>query len=237
VTDLLLKFAPDKVVGTGAFHFTNVYTIVCASKDSKLANILRREELISDGTPISLVLRFLSKENLHVRGYDFMLKTLSDGDPRLRHYFLGSTEENLVSLSKNLNELLPNLNVVGMYAPPIFVNIDTDYKNWIIDIKESCADIVWVGLGTPKQDFAVSLLAQQISSNFIGVGAAFDFLSNSKSQAPFWMRKIGLEWAYRLLQEPTRLWRRYLLGNLYFIWKYLFPSIGLILREFVRRLK
>ncbi len=166
-----------------------------------------------------------------------MLKSLRDGGPRLRHYFLGSTEENLVSFSKNLKVILPNLNVVGMYAPPRFNNVDTEYQKWIMDIEKSRADIVWVGLGTPKQDFAVSLLAQHVNSNFIGVGAAFDFLSNSKSQAPSWMRGIGLEWAYRLYQEPTRLWRRYLLGNLYFLWRYFLPSSGLVLREILRRLK
>jgi N-acetylglucosaminyldiphosphoundecaprenol N-acetyl-beta-D-mannosaminyltransferase len=230
-------FAPDQIVGTGAFHFTNVYTIVCASKDPKLANILRSEELISDGTPISLILRGFSKENLHIRGYDFMLKSLRDGNPRLRHYFLGSTEENLVSLSKNLKATLPNLNVVGMYAPPQFNNVDMEYQKWIEDIEKSHADMVWVGLGTPKQDFAVSLLAQHVNSNFIGVGAAFDFLSNSKSQAPSWIRGIGLEWAYRLIQEPTRLWRRYLFGNLYFLLRYFLPSSRLVLREIFRRLK
>ena len=85
-------------------------------------------------------------------------------------------------------------------------------------LKESKAQVVWVGLGTPKQDFVVHEISKQMPITAIAVGAAFDYLAGTLAETPKVIQKIGFEWLYRLIKEPRRLWRRYLLGNIKFIW-------------------
>ena len=226
---LVAKFEPQNVLRSGAFHFINVYSIVCADKDSRLKEILRSEELISDGTPISAILKLISGRSVHVRGPEFMLQMIMHCDRKMRHYFLGSTQSNLDLLIAQLKETIPDVQIAGSFAPEKFEHPETEVDKWVGDIKNSKADLVWVGLGTPKQDFAVSLLAKLVPTNFIGVGAAFDFIAGSKTQAPKWVQTLAMEWLFRLAQEPARLWRRYLLGNLYFILKFSLPSAKSIL--------
>ena len=106
---------------------------------------------------------------------------------------------------------IPGLQVVGAYSPP-FRALDAEEERWVADdIAASGADVVWVGISTPKQERWMSEHVGRISAPvLIGVGAAFDFLSGLKKQAPAWMQHAGLEWAYRLASEPRRLWRRYI---------------------------
>ena len=234
IKKLSLQFRVGSVLGTGAFHFVNVYSIVCADKDSRLGSILKSEELISDGVPISRIIKVVSGQHIHVRGPDFMLYVLRNCDKNIRHYFLGSTQLNMDLLLSRLKLVNPELQIAGAHVPDYFENPETEVQKWFEDIKNSNADIIWVGLGTPKQDFAISLLSKMIPANFIGVGAAFDFLAGTKPVAPEWIQKIGMEWFFRLIDEPSRLWRRYLIGNLYFLSKFTLPSIKLFLLMLLR---
>lgn len=148
-----------------------------------------------------------------------MLRVLDEGrSVGLRHYLLGSTGEALQSLSSELTRRFPGVVIVGMESPPFGSMTCEQIRQQDEAIVQSGASIVWVGLGTPKQDFEVHRLAHALPVTAVAVGAAFDFLAGNKKESPKWMRSLSLEWAFRLWSEPRRLWRRYLFGNLRFLW-------------------
>jgi N-acetylglucosaminyldiphosphoundecaprenol N-acetyl-beta-D-mannosaminyltransferase len=140
------------------------------------------------------------------------------GKKGYKNYFLGSTNLVLERLRKRLTHLFPKLNVVGHYSRPFRQLSREEEQQMLDDINQANPDILWVGLGSPKQEFWMHEHRDQLKVPImIGVGAAFDFLSGVKRQAPQWVRKAGLEWLFRLCCEPRRLWKRYLVGNTLFI--------------------
>jgi N-acetylglucosaminyldiphosphoundecaprenol N-acetyl-beta-D-mannosaminyltransferase len=117
-----------------------------------------------------------------------------------------------------LNELYPGIEIVGTYSPPFRALSDEEFADQDRMITESGAEIVWVGLGTPKQDVECKRMAASIPVTAVAVGAAFDFTAGTLETAPAWMRKAGIEWLHRLSSEPKRLWKRYLFGNTRFLY-------------------
>jgi N-acetylglucosaminyldiphosphoundecaprenol N-acetyl-beta-D-mannosaminyltransferase len=130
---------------------------------------------------------------------------------------LGATDETLTKLSDEARTRYPGLHIVDCYAPPFGPVEQTIDEACMARIAAAKPDIVWIGMGTPKQDFAAARLAERLPGVYIGVGAAFDFVAGSVREAPKWVQNSGFEWAYRLCSEPRRLWRRYLFGNARFI--------------------
>jgi N-acetylglucosaminyldiphosphoundecaprenol N-acetyl-beta-D-mannosaminyltransferase len=128
----------------------------------------------------------------------------------LRHFLYGTTPEVLQRLQSNLLGKFPSAKVVGSYSPP-FRDLTPHEEGELADlINASGADIVWVGLSTPKQEFWMARMREHLSASMlIGVGAAFDFHAGVKRQAPWLIQRSGLEWVFRLACEPRRLWRRY----------------------------
>ncbi|MDD3277045.1 MAG: WecB/TagA/CpsF family glycosyltransferase, partial [Kiritimatiellales bacterium] len=134
------------------------------------------------------------------------------------HFFYGATDEVLAQLRTNLLEKFPGLHIAGMYSPPFRPLTDAEKDEVEEMINVSGADIVWCGLGTPKQDYWVAEFRPRLNAAAIlAVGAAFNFHAGHVLQAPRWMMKSGLEWLFRLSVEPKRLWRRYIIGNPRFI--------------------
>jgi len=132
-------------------------------------------------------------------------------------------------LTASLQERFPGLDVAGKESPPFRTLTPEEDEEILARIRESKADIVWVGLGSPKQEKWMHEHFEQLGAPvLVGVGAAFDFLSGSKPQAPHWIQRIGLEWLYRLVSEPQRLWKRYLLGYPRFVWLVLMQRFGLL---------
>jgi N-acetylglucosaminyldiphosphoundecaprenol N-acetyl-beta-D-mannosaminyltransferase len=135
------------------------------------------------------------------------------------HYFYGSSEEVLTVLEKKLRIRFPGIKIVGSFAPPFRALTSEEDREIVGTINAAAPDILWVGLGAPKQELWMAehhgLLKAPV---MIGVGAAFDFHAGCKKRAPLWMQRSGLEWAWRLYQEPGRLWRRYLIDDLPFFW-------------------
>ena len=118
-----------------------------------------------------------------------------------------------------LQKKFPALTIIGADAPPFIQIEDEPQPTTIAELNAINADVIWVGLGSPKQDLWMARYHQHLNARLmIGVGAAFDFIAGIKPQAPLWMQKNGLEWLYRLWTEPRRLWRRYLIYNSRFIW-------------------
>lgn len=174
----------------------------------------------SDGMPLVWLLRAGGHRNAsRVYGPDLMLELCSStGAPPLRHFFYGGAPQVAEQLVVRLKQRFGHLQVAGTYSPP-FRQLSAEEDAQIVDrINQSGADLVWVGIGTPKQEHWMADHHGRIEAGaMIGVGAAFDFLSGNKAQAPGWVRRSGFEWLFRLLHEPRRLWRRYLILNPLFL--------------------
>ncbi len=155
-----------------------------------------------------------------VYGPDLMLELCAYGQKyNYRHFFYGGAPGVPELLASKLQARYPGLQVVGTYSPP-FRQLSPEEELEIARLINTAApDIVWVGLGTPKQDYWVGRFSRLLEAPaLIAVGAAFDFHSGRIKQAPRWIQRSGFEWLFRLLQEPRRLWRRYIIGNPRFIW-------------------
>jgi N-acetylglucosaminyldiphosphoundecaprenol N-acetyl-beta-D-mannosaminyltransferase len=209
--------------GHGAdVHLCNAYTLALADRDPKYRSMLARASLnLTDGAPVVWVnqLRHRNLPSHRVLGTDLMLETMSRGQAfGLRHYLLGAAPGTLAALSTALCSRCPDVEIVGTESPPFRELTEPECEEQLGRVRESRAEIVWVGLGTPKQDWHAAWLASQAPVVAVAVGAAFDFVAGTKTQAPTWMRSSGLEWLYRLASEPRRLWRRYLFGNARFLY-------------------
>ncbi len=137
--------------------------------------------------------------------------------PTAGHYLYGSTPEVLSELEAAIAARWPAANVVGSESPPFRELTDDEIEASVRRAEALGATIVWVGMGTPKQDLLVHRMAAMSDITFVAIGAAFDFIAGTKSQAPRWVMRIGMEWFYRLVTEPRRLWKRYLVYNTKFI--------------------
>jgi N-acetylglucosaminyldiphosphoundecaprenol N-acetyl-beta-D-mannosaminyltransferase len=145
-----------------------------------------------------------------------------------RHFFYGGAEGVPERLAASLQQRFPGLLVVGTYSPPFRPLTSEEDVQVVQMINEAAPDVVWVGLGSPKQDqWMAAHVGQLAAPVLIGVGAAFDFHAGRKKQAPLWMQRSGLEWLFRLLTEPRRLWRRYLISNPKFVFLVLAQVLGL----------
>jgi N-acetylglucosaminyldiphosphoundecaprenol N-acetyl-beta-D-mannosaminyltransferase len=147
-------------------------------------------------------------------------------EKRYRNYLYGSSSNVLGKLEEKLNKKYPGLIIGGIFSPPFRQLTKEEDDRIVEDINNSNPDIVWVGLGSPKQDLWMYEHRGRINAPvMVGVGAAFDFLAQVKPQAPRWMRDNGLEWLFRLITEPKRLWRRYLVDYPLFIYYFLSDPI------------
>lgn len=204
----------------GYICVSNVHTVVMGAKDENFRNITNDSLMsVSDGVPLLWASKMLTGEKYgRCAGpdimEDFFANANNDG---LRHYFYGSTEKVLELMIEKLSKKYPKLEVAGYYSPPFRDMTSIEIKDVFDKINESKADIIWVGLGAPKQEIWMSKNWSRSKSIMIGVGAAFDFFADTKKRAPLWMQKNGLEWLYRLLSEPNRLFKRYLITNTLFV--------------------
>ena len=210
----IAKGAPSNGI---SYHFINAYSIVSANKSSLVHQSLRQGLLICDGLPLSIILRNSGIKHCYVRGVDFMRGILQDNSLESKHYFLGSTQNVLDELLSNARQLNPDVNVVGYQALPFMDDLSSLIPALSVELLHPGATCIWVSLGTPKQDLFCGELARVLPAHIFAVGAAFDFLSGQKTEAPKIFQKIGLEWMFRLGLEPRRLGIRYLIGNLQFI--------------------
>jgi N-acetylglucosaminyldiphosphoundecaprenol N-acetyl-beta-D-mannosaminyltransferase len=139
-----------------------------------------------------------------------------------RHFFYGGAADVPERLSERLQRRFPGLQIAGQWSPPFRELTTFEEAEMVERINAAQPDIVWIGLSTPKQERWMARYVGRISAPvLIGVGAAFDMHAGLKKQAPRWVQRSGLEWLFRLMIEPRRLWRRYLLNNPRFMWRLL----------------
>ena len=200
---------------------SNVHTTVMSYDDASYCAVQNGGIMaIPDGGPLSSVGRKRGFSGMErTTGPDYLKEVLKiSAEEGYRHYFYGSTEETLENLRNILEKDYPGVVVAGMYSPPFRAISEEEDKAIINEINECNADFVWVGLGAPKQEKWMADHKGQIQGFMVGVGAAFDYLAGNIDRAPMWMQKANLEWLYRLLQEPKRLFKRYFYTNTKFIW-------------------
>jgi len=207
--------------GRMVVHLCNAYTISIANGDEEIREAINRGDLnLADGTPVAWLGRWLGFPQMRSRVYgpDLMANCLDRGSTvGARHYLFGSTPEVIRLLEIGIAERWPAANVVGAFSPPLGPISDELLEKSVERMAATDATIVWVGLGTPMQDLVVERLREIGSHTYVAVGAAFDFHAGTKRQPPSWVGRAGLEWLFRLLSEPRRLWRRYLIGNSKFL--------------------
>ena len=208
--------------GRGYICVAAVHTVMACQEDEELrAAVLGSSLTVPDGQPLVWAMNALGHELPHrVYGPDLMDRYCQRAALTGARIFLygGRNEDALMRLELNLRARHPGLNIVGGHVPPFRPLTPGEEEAVVEKINGSGADVVWVGIGVPKQEkWMASMRGRLDPPVLVGVGAAFDFHAGLVPQAPGWMQRMGLEWAYRLAQEPRRLWRRYLRYNPRFV--------------------
>lgn len=210
---------------------TGVHGVMESQRDEPLKRIHNAAGMVTpDGMPMVWINRLAGNSHVsRVYGPDLMAEICSkSAEKGHKHYLYGGGDGVAELLASKLREKFPGIQIVGTYTPPFRPLTDDEDRAIVQKINESGADIVWVGLSTPKQEHWMARHLDRIHPPvMIGVGAAFDFHAGLKSQAPKWMQKSGLEWFYRLCTEPKRLWKRYCINNPLFCLYFLLQSLGL----------
>lgn len=198
----------------------NVHSVVTTTQDIEFKIAVNNADMSTpDGAPIAWALRRLGHTSQErINGPDLMLKYLAHAE-QLGHavFFYGSTETTLTQLRAMLANQFPQLNIAGTCAPPFRPLTKQEDEEIIKLINESGANVVFVGLGCPKQEIWMAEHRGRIHAVMIGVGAAFDYHSGMVKRAPLWWQQHGLEWLYRLGSEPRRLFKRYMVTNTLFV--------------------
>jgi N-acetylglucosaminyldiphosphoundecaprenol N-acetyl-beta-D-mannosaminyltransferase len=200
--------------------FCNVHSVVTASRDFAFRSVVEEADLAApDGGPVAWMLRRLGfSGQQRINGPDLMWKYCQLAQSKESGVFLyGGSETTLSALQLKLRSAFPRLRIAGTLSPP-FRPLTSDEDQSIVEqINGSGAGVVFVSLGCPKQELWMAAHRGRINAVMMGVGAAFDFHADTIRRAPKWMRDCGLEWFHRLVSEPRRLWKRYLVTNAIFL--------------------
>jgi len=180
--------------------------------------------VIPDGKPLAIAQKLLGHTNAEqVRGQDIMNALCAvSGEKSLNIGFYGGSSESILDLVKfNLIAQYPDIKISYAFSPPFRALSEQEDAEVVEQINKAKVDILFVGIGCPKQEVWMADHKDKLSCVMLGVGAAFDFIAGNKKHAPRWMQKMGMEWFFRLCSEPGRLWKRYLSTNPRFIWYFL----------------
>lgn len=226
-------FIAERINSKIASHIIsiNVDVLIKARKDLEFKSVINNSELVLADSRILLFSSYLLGSPLeeNIAGSNFIL-SFSDWAAKkgVKLFLLGAAPGVAAKAAEILIQKNSDLRIVGTYSPPFgFGNNEEENKKIIKMIKESSPDVLFVGLGAPMQEKWIWRYKDEYQVPVsIGVGATFDFIAGRVKRAPKWMQIIGVEWLFRLCQEPRRLWKRYLIGNAIFIW--------LVLKEFIK---
>lgn len=205
----------------------DVHGVMQAQSDPELMRLHRDAAMVTpDGMPLVWLGQLSGSPVSRTCGPDLMEKVLKDSaQSGLTHFFYGGKPGVAEALQEAFQSRFPTLKIVGTDTPPFRPLTPAELKSVAKEINDRGADVVWIGVSTPKQEFLMRDLVPLTSATFIGVGAAFDFHTNNVKRAPKWMQRSGLEWSWRLASEPKRLWRRYLIIAPHFVWSIFMDGI------------
>lgn len=208
--------------GRGYVCVTGVHGVIESQSDQAFRTILNRSFMTTpDGMPLVWVGRLQGHSGMRrVYGPDYMLELCRFSVQReYRHFVYGGNPGVAARLAVELTRQFPGLHVVGSYTPPFRPLNATEDAELSALVAETKPDVFWVGLSTPKQERFMAQYSNKLDVRLmVGVGAAFDIHTGGIEDAPAWMKNLGLQWLHRLVQEPRRLWKRYLINNPKFIW-------------------
>jgi N-acetylglucosaminyldiphosphoundecaprenol N-acetyl-beta-D-mannosaminyltransferase len=194
-------------------HLCNAYTLSLVDLDARMRAALDAADLnLADGAPVAWLGRGTGLAG-PVRGAELVGEVWRTGGSLLRHFLYGGKEGVADEMAAALRSDVPDAIVAGTETPPFRPLADEDVAGLAERVRASGANVLWIGLGTPRQDYLVHELAASLSMPIVPVGAAFDFWSGAVREAPRVLHGSGFEWVHRLGSEPRRLWRRYLVGN------------------------
>lgn len=208
-----------------AVEAANTHVAALARRDEEFGSAMSRFDLVCpDGMPLVWAANYTLSEDDRMKdrvyGPTLMLRAIeaSEKEADIGHFFLGGMESTLESLENRFSEDHPNARLAGSYSPPFGEWPEAEFERICDHIRQSGANIVWVGLGCPKQEKWIAKNLDRLPpAVYLGIGAAFAFHAGEVSQAPMMLQRIGMEWLYRLLMEPRRLFRRYLVNNTLFV--------------------
>lgn len=214
--------------------FFAVHAVMTHASDRAFLSRVNAFDIVApDGQPVRWALNWLHGTNLNenVRGSEIMWRLCQRAaDQGVSIYLYGGSTHALKALETRLKQAFPKLEIAGSESPPFRALTPKEDDAVVERINNSGAGLVFIGLGCPKQDHFADAHRDRIKGVQVCVGAAFDFHAGNKKTAPEWMQKNGLEWVFRLSQEPGRLWRRYLVTNTMFVQKFLFQFISSLRR-------
>jgi len=216
--------AVGRLARSGGKHYVvtpNVDHVVRASKDAEFLAMCRGASLVlADGAPIVWASRWVGRPlQGRVTGSDLVPRVCElAAREGLRIYILGTTDAIAQEAIRRMRQQWPSLQIAGNYAPPFGFDADWQEQDRILQaINTARAEIVFVALGSPKQERWTTRWMPQLDARVVlCIGAGIDYLAGAVRRAPRWMQRVGLEWLWRLLQEPGRLWRRYLVEDMAF---------------------
>ncbi len=208
--------------------------IIEAHWDSKFADLVNKADLVTpDGMPLAKAMKLLySIEQDRVAGMDLLPDLLKNAEvEKLGVFFYGGTDEMLAKTQEYIQKNYPKLNKQQYLSPP-FRPLTTDEETDVIkQINDSGAQLVFVALGCPKQEKWMASMKGRINACMLGIGGALPVMIGMQKRAPMWMQKISLEWLYRLIQEPRRLFKRYLITNTLFLFLLFLQKIRIVTRR------
>lgn len=234
--DTILEDYKMNTVQKGYITVNNVHTMMEGYWDASYQTIINNGYLsIPDGKPLEIVGKLKGNRNIsRLFGPTVMEKFIDWGrNDGVSHFFLGSSQATLFKLKLAIEIKYPGTKIAGMISPPYKPLEEWDHEEFIQSINAAKPDFIWIGLGAPKQERWMYNHYDKIDKGiFFGIGAGFDYLAGNTNHAPEWMKKFALEWLYRLIQEPRRLWKRYLKTIPQFIF---FASLELLGVKFKKR--
>ena len=222
--DWLLEFTEKHIQDLSGDYLcvSNVHTTVMAYEDEEYCAVQNGGVMaIPDGGPLSAVGRRRGCAQMErITGPDYMARILEISVGKgYRHYFYGSTQKTLDKLRQRLAKDYPGIQIVGMFSPPFRLMTEEEDTAFVEKVNEAKPDFLWVALGAPKQEKWMAVHQGAVCGFMVGVGAGFDYFAGNIKRAPRWMQRLNLEWLYRMMQEPGRLFKRYWHTNLKFIWE------------------
>lgn len=219
ITENILALAKARV--SSYTCVANVHMLVEAHKDKEFADIVNGADVVTpDGKPITWGLRLMHhQEQERVAGMDLLPDLLAGAiHMQIPVYFLGGTLDVLEKTKQHAKEKCPDLQIAGMFSPPFRTLTATEEEEIVQNINNSGAGLVLVAMGCPKQEKWMASMKGRVQASMVGIGGALPVMIGAQKRAPRWMQNAGLEWVYRLRQEPRRLFKRYAITNTTFIW-------------------
>jgi len=207
----------SNIVPASHIHLCAASTFVASKNHKELTKILNDGQTICDSKPLSIWTKLMGEASPQIRGMDLFQKVLGVSDGKIIHFLLGSSPDTLRKMEVRIRNEFPNVVLGGTFSPSYSNPSRKEITLWSKKIKKSGSNLVWIGLGSPKQDHVAYSLSKKLLGNVICIGAAFDFFAGTVPEAPKIIRRVGLEWLFRLISNPKRLIKRYTIGNLQFI--------------------